>query len=373
MLSAELPYVLVSDITDFYNQIYVHRLQDAIEIADCNLLDYSKDIERFLLDLNGTVSQGVPVGPAASIIMAEAVLIDVDNFIKESGFKHTRYVDDFRIFGKSKQDLRRFLARLTEYFYHIHRLTLSGDKTEIIQTKSFIDKYLESPETLEKRNIHDALAAIKSFKDAYATLEIDVDEKKIRPYILSELFDEIIDIGKLDLGLARHILRRCRRYRIRAIAPALLKNFYYFLPVISDVILYLANVTNESFVKKNLQFIIETLKRNYVTKFPFVNDWVGHYLANNKHLLAEEEINEFLRINGSIRNRAIAAYNLKSTHWVRSQKGSLFDFSVWDRRAVIRSSVVLSKKEMDSWLASVEKSSTNFTELMTIKWLRSLK
>jgi hypothetical protein len=372
-LSAALPYVLVSDITDFYNQIYLHRLQNAIELSELNLLDFSKDIERFLLDLNGNVSQGVPVGPAASIIMAEAVLIDVDNFIKESGFKHTRYVDDFRIFGDSKQDLRRFLARFTEYLYHNHRLTLAGDKTEIIRAKTFVYKYLESPENLEKKNIHDALAAIKSFKDAYATLEIDVDEKKIRPYILSKLFDEIIAVGKLDLGLARHILRRCRRYRIRSIAPALLNNFYYFLPVISDVVLYLANVTNETFVKKNLPLLVGLLGKSYITKFPFVKEWVGHYLANNNHLLSQDEIQEFLRKNGSVRNKAIAAYNLKSTHWIRSQKGALYDLPVWDRRAVIRSSSVLSKKEMDSWLNSVEKSSTNFTEIMTIKWLRSLK
>jgi hypothetical protein len=340
-LSDELPYVLITDITDFYNQIYVHRLQNAIELADPGLLEISKDIERFLLDLNGTVSQGVPVGPAASIIMAEATLVDVDNIIKESGFKHTRYVDDFRIFGSSKQDLRRFLARLTEYLYHNHRLTLAGDKTEIIASKEFVEKYLNSPESLEKKSIHDTLSAIKSHRDAYASAEVDVDEKEVRPYVLSELFDEIIAVGKLDLGLARHILRRCRKYRIRAIAPALINNFQYFLPVISDVILYLSQVTNESFVKNNIALISKLLKRHYVVNFPFVKEWVGHYLCNNVHLLAQEEVKDFLRNNGSIRNKATAAFNLKSAHWVRSQKGNLFDMSVWDRRAVIRASLVL--------------------------------
>jgi hypothetical protein len=181
-LSTELPYVLLTDITDFYNQIYVHRLQNAIELAAPEFLEISKDIERFLLDLNGTMSQGVPVGPAASIIMSEATLVDVDNIIKKSGFKHTRYVDDFRIFGKSRLELRRFLARLTEYLYHNHRLTLAGDKTEIIEAAEFVEKYLASPEIQEKKSIHEALAAIKSYKDAYATVEVDVDEKDIRPH-----------------------------------------------------------------------------------------------------------------------------------------------------------------------------------------------
>ncbi|MDL1982205.1 MAG: RNA-directed DNA polymerase, partial [Deltaproteobacteria bacterium] len=147
-LSSTSKHVLVTDITDFYNQIYVHRLQNAIEAADENFYELSKDIERFILDLNGNVSQGVPVGPAASIIMAEAILMDVDNFIIESGFKHTRYVDDIRIFGNTKQDLIRFLARLTEYLYHNHRLTLAGEKTKIIKSIPFKDEYLESPEIL---------------------------------------------------------------------------------------------------------------------------------------------------------------------------------------------------------------------------------
>ena len=30
-------YILQTDITDFYNQIYVHRLQNAIEAADSSL------------------------------------------------------------------------------------------------------------------------------------------------------------------------------------------------------------------------------------------------------------------------------------------------------------------------------------------------
>ena len=90
-------------------------------------------------------------------------------------------------------------------------------------------------------------------------------------------------------------------------------------------------------------------------------------------MLRYDGIRKYLFDNGSIRNKAFAAYNLNAVHWVRSQKGVFYDLSVWDRRAVILSSLILSKKEMESWLASLEKSSTNFTELMTIKWVKSKK
>jgi len=373
-LSEASKYVLVTDITDFYNQIYVHRLQNAIEAADPKLYELSKDTERFILDLNSNVSQGVPVGPAASIIMAEAILIDVDNFIIDSGFKHARYVDDIRIFGVTKQDLIRFLAKLTEYLYHNHRLTLAGEKTKIIKSEDFKNNYLESPEVVEKQSIHDTLATIKSFKDAYAITDLsDIDETKIRPDILSEIFDSIISDKKLDLGISRHILRRCRRYRIRSITPALFKHFKFFLPVICDVILYLQKVSNKSFVERNKENLINLTKENYVIKFPFIKDWVEHYFANNKHILQIEEIKEYLRKHGNFRNQAAAAFKLNSTSWVRAHKGNLPHLPPWDKRALIRASLILSKKEMESWIAVIEKHSSSFTEIMTAKWVKSLK
>ena len=373
-LAGSSKYVLVTDITDFYNQIYVHRLQNAIETASEDLYEFSKDVERFILDLNSNVSQGVPVGPAASIIMAEATLIDVDNFIVDSGFKHTRYVDDIRIFGNTKQDLIRFLAKLTEYLYHNHRLTLAGEKTKILKTDEFKNDYLESPDVIEKQSIHDTLAAIKSFKDAYAVVDPDdIDETKLRPYVLSEIFDNIISSGKLDLGISRHILRRCRRYRLRSITTALFKNFKFFLPVICDVILYLEKVSTQSFVEKNKDNLIKLTKENYVIKFPFIKDWVEHYFANNTYILQIEEIKEYLQKNGNFRNQAAAAYKLNSTSWVRAHKGNLPHLPPWDKRALIRAASILSKKELESWVAIIEKHSSSFAEVMTAKWVKSLK
>lgn len=97
--SDEYKYILVTDITDFYNQIYLHRLNNAIERADPTLKNIANDIEGFISSINDKASQGVPVGPAASIIMSEAVLVDIDEYISNFGVEHTRYVDDIRIFS----------------------------------------------------------------------------------------------------------------------------------------------------------------------------------------------------------------------------------------------------------------------------------
>ena len=100
-------HILVSDIADFFNQLGQHRIQNALELATVSV-QRSKNIERFLNQLTSKQSQGLPVGPLGSNVLAEASLIDVDNFLLRQGSPHVRYVDDFRIFCRSQRKLSNF-------------------------------------------------------------------------------------------------------------------------------------------------------------------------------------------------------------------------------------------------------------------------
>jgi len=101
--SGEYSHVLVADIVDFYNQVYVHRVENALEAATV-AGERAKNIERFLLLLNAKQSRGLPVGPIFSILLAEAALNDVDTFLLREGAPHIRYVDDFRVFCRSRKE-----------------------------------------------------------------------------------------------------------------------------------------------------------------------------------------------------------------------------------------------------------------------------
>ncbi len=52
-LAAQNSWVLVTDISDFYNQIYLHRLQNNIATAAPDLGEWSTAIEDYLITLNG--------------------------------------------------------------------------------------------------------------------------------------------------------------------------------------------------------------------------------------------------------------------------------------------------------------------------------
>ena len=57
-------------------------------------------------------SYGIPVGPYASRVLGEAVLIDVDAYLKSQGIDYVRWVDDYNIFVRSE-----YLAQSTRLLH----------------------------------------------------------------------------------------------------------------------------------------------------------------------------------------------------------------------------------------------------------------
>lgn len=123
-----------------------------IESLDSSLSSVSKSLHDFLLNINERISIGIPVGPAASIVLAEAILLDLDNYILRnfSKVEHTRYVDDFRVFAKSKTELLDLWNDLARYMYNTHRLTLANDKSRVMESSKFRETVLY-PASLQSR------------------------------------------------------------------------------------------------------------------------------------------------------------------------------------------------------------------------------
>jgi hypothetical protein len=86
-------HVIFTDIADFYQRIYLHRIENTLDNAT-----EKKGINRFIVKLIKQVrskqSHGIPVGGSASRVLAEAVLTDSDSALVDEDYVFTRYVDD---------------------------------------------------------------------------------------------------------------------------------------------------------------------------------------------------------------------------------------------------------------------------------------
>jgi len=103
--AARVRYVALADIADFYPRIYQHRLQNILESISTSqrVREVARVLVRKLIDkLMERNSYGIPVGPYASRLLGEAMLIDVDAFLESQGIDFVRWVDDYNMFCKSE-------------------------------------------------------------------------------------------------------------------------------------------------------------------------------------------------------------------------------------------------------------------------------
>ncbi|WP_201616011.1 RNA-directed DNA polymerase [Psychrobacter urativorans] len=369
-LASTHEYVLSTDITDFYNQIYLHRLNNAIEFSDSSLSNIANDVENFLSKLNGKTSQGVPVGPAASVVMAEAILIDIDEFIINKGLKHTRYVDDYRIFSDNKDELVSVLEDLTLYLYKNHRLTIATDKTEITDCSTYIEEILHNHYELEKTEIFKKLEVYNPYSNEIEELEEcitdDVERFGEQMNLISQ---KILERKYLDLGIARYFLRKSKNYSISESAELIFSNFEFFLPVVNDVFLYLDKVSNEDFVERWKDSIIQLSESSFIDRDLF-KIWFEWYISRNVHLLNISLLRKFIFEKSSINSQSQAAILLKNISWIRSKKEDLYEVNNKDRLAILRAAQILAKDERDHWLKLTEQTAPLPLDRWVAKWVR---
>ncbi len=243
--SGDYSFVVVADITDFYNQASQHRIENALEMASVSP-ERAKNTEQFLNLLTAKQSRGVPVGPSASIVLAEACLADVDSFLLRRGVDHTRYVDDFRIFCESHHDAVQILHDLSQYLYTSHRLVLNESKTKIMTVSEFCEREVLDPEEREIQGQWDLLR--EQFEEAleymgpYASEEVQsfeeaLEDETIKNAIrdnLRNLLSLCLNENQLHLGLAKYVLRRAAALRTNVVNSIVFQHLPRLAPIFRD-------------------------------------------------------------------------------------------------------------------------------------------
>jgi len=390
-LAGEFEWALSFDISDFYNQIYLHRLNNAIEYVDPTLKDVATDIEQFITAMNSKASQGIPVGPAASIVLAEAVLLDVDSFIEASGLSHTRYVDDFRVFSDSKVALERLLETVTIYLYEAHRLSIAAEKTVLVEASVFVADKLHNDDAEDREELMDVLDGFSPYSQDFegedeegddwfddddeddteveveVEVDVDVDMSKVVETLI-EALEKIAASGKLDLGVARAVIRTARRNKISELAAPLLGNLCFFAPVASDVFIYLDAITDQDFAEEHIALAEVTTDLDCV-KHEFLRYWFTWYLARNFKLYASQKLRRFIYDSRWLELIAIAAVEEGNLPWIRGLKNKISDHSPRERRAIIYGSKILPADEREAWLKNVVNNAATKFDIWMAKWV----
>ncbi len=128
--SREYSHCLKLDISNYYERIYHHKLQQLLERRGVPSA-VTTAICRLLRKFANGDSHGIPQGLWASDYLGNTYLLYLDEFLDDKGNLAIRYVDDYRIFCSSEAEARSILKECAGMLRELG-LNLQPQKTSII-------------------------------------------------------------------------------------------------------------------------------------------------------------------------------------------------------------------------------------------------
>lgn len=130
-------YLLKLDISQFYPSLYTHAVGWAVSPELRQRANWQnqrllgKQLDQSLMNMQGKISQGIPIGPDTSFLLAEVVLAAVD---KAAGLKPEnalRWYDDYEVACSDRQEAEAALKSLRAALAHF-KLRPNLLKTSIV-------------------------------------------------------------------------------------------------------------------------------------------------------------------------------------------------------------------------------------------------
>lgn len=204
-------YVVEADISAYFENIDLGHLRRTLLSlgAEQELVDYLE--QKLLMHWVHTSGRGIPQGPWASSYLGSIYLDKVDKAIVQHGFEFVRYVDDIRIFCKSKTEARMAIHKLTDLVRELG-LGIQTSKTYIRTSEEALVQYEGFGAVLEdlKEDVRNELIEAYDLFGPYAEFDVEEGDQDPEPsevtlQALRRLFDDLV--GKKAATIDRHGLR----------------------------------------------------------------------------------------------------------------------------------------------------------------------
>lgn len=174
-------HVVIADVAGYFEQVDIYTLRSDLNGLAINA-ETLQCLEKCLHRWAQVPRRGIPQGFSASDVLGKLYLNAIDSSLAGAGYKHCRYVDDYRIFCNSNAEARRALLLLTKSLRH-RGLVVQTAKTKILSAGDARQKFEDVPlaidevkdELLEKlnetANINSTSLAITDIDTALKELE----------------------------------------------------------------------------------------------------------------------------------------------------------------------------------------------------------
>ncbi|MFO2486359.1 RNA-directed DNA polymerase [Legionella pneumophila serogroup 9] len=369
--------VVICDVSDFYQRVRHHRLENALKQLK-NTGDIPSKLIKLLSNFSGTYSHGLPVGGPAARLLSELVLNQTDQLLRSEGIKFCRFVDDYHLFVESEEAAYDALLFLSKKLLNNEGLSLQKAKTRIMSASEF--KHTSPLAHTQSDEINNtspqAFLSISLRFDPYSpTAQDDYEALKIaiaRFDIIGLLRKEIAK-SSIDIAITRQIIKSLKflsePVRDQAILSVCdsLNNLY---PIFSTVVLVIKdiwpNLASDIKDRVGHHFRLLFKEESRLIKTEINKSYACRLLS---HECKQENIELFQRLYATAetilikRDIILAMFNWRYIPWLSDLRSQYPGFSSPLRRAFIIGSFSLGD-EGRHWRQHNNKGFSEFEEVI---------
>lgn len=378
MKGENFKYTVCLDIADFYNQIYLHTIEN--QLNKCGFPNQiSKALKNMLKKTNQRISRGIPVGPHASHLLAEMCLIPIDEYLRLRRIAFCRFADDMILFADSKEEVQMLIYEMFKMLDSTH-LMLQQSKTKIFDSVKFME---HADRMLDDTPENDLEQNLKKMMDKYDLSPYDsidsvdlsgeetmlFDEDNIESVLLEYLNKTPSDYQRIGW-----LYKRLALIGIDSALTITLKHIDNLMPVINEIGMYflsVANSTNTNYHNIGNQ-LLALLDNKFVEENEFVQMTIYSLFSHtNQFNQVDQLMSKFDHVNENVKREIILAlYQVKADAWVREKKVYYDNMGIWSRRAFVIASTCLAREERKFFIESIEKSKNNKAEELLLHCLK---
>lgn len=376
--SLHYSHALVLDISDFYNQIYHHTVEN--QLIEAGLPNQvNKWVLQLLESLTAKVSRGIPVGPHAVHLLAEASLIPVDNSLVSQGIDYLRYVDDIIVFANSEIEARKHLYRIADVLDKQQRLVLNKQKTQLLSSQDF-QAYCK--EMIEDRPINDIeeqlLKIIRKYSggNPYQTVLLSQisqeDLKAFNQNVLEVILNEYLSKKPIDFVRLRWFLRRLTQVGHPGAVNFCLGHLDSLTPALADVCHYLlsASVNYQGDCAELGQQLLDMLSNELISSNEYFQICVLSLFAQNGAFNHFSRLTQLFDSSSSNIRREIilSARKCNAADWLRELKELFPSMDIWCKQAFLIAAKSLPAEERKFFARFVREDS--LLDKILLKWVK---
>lgn len=380
--SNKYKHAVYLDISDFYNQIYHHVVEN--QLIYCGFQnEIKKSIMSLLESLTQKMSRGIPIGPHSVHLIAEMCLIPVDESLVIKGYEFCRFSDDIIIFCNDEIDAKIAVYDMAEILDKQQRLVLQKQKTKIYDSQEF-QLYCEQMLTDNPINEfeEELLEVLRQHSTGmYVSAKIeDLSDEELKMFTkekIEKVLEEYLDKEEPNYTRLRWFYRRLSQLGIPQAVEFSIKNMDKLIPVISDISQYFISVSSRS--KTDLHEIGEDIFKILSNKLIASNEFlqislVGIFSNSTRFNHLDKLIRLYKSSSENMKRKIIiSAYLSDAGSWIRELKEDYPRLDIWSRRALAIAATRLPAEERKFYISNLRQLSMSVSEDLIIEWAKRKK